>query len=318
MLIWDSEANRGDLVGRIAGAQVWRQLEARKKQMLDQYDAAKSCGGARIVQTHHGLIAESQFRAWLLGFVPKRFGVTSGFIILQGQPDTTKVRHFDVIIYDQWASPVLWVENDPDRSDAGMSQAVPAEHVRAVFEVKAAFTSRSVEQAIQHIRDLDSLRWRSEPMLQKAGYNRFLPPDFYAAIVYFELRPQERPKVALLSKFVSGDINNRPDVLILRGDGVPPEFSGRIKVLYSAGTPPVEFGPKGKDLVPMATSRCKPLNGGYYAADIAWKPSVFSSFAFDLVERLNGTYRPGTISSWDAMSWPDHPDLGDMNPLNET
>lgn len=317
MLVWNNEANRADLVGRIAGTQVWRQLEVKKKQMLDQYDAARSRANARRVQTHHGLVAEAEFRNWLSGFLPKRFGVASGFIILQGAPATATLTHFDVIIYDQWASPVLWVEDDPDRSVAGMSQAVPAEHVRAVLEVKAAFTPRSIDQGTQHIRDLDSLRWRSEPLLQKAGFNRFLPPDFYAAVVYFELRPQERSKIALLSKFVSGDISNRPDVLILRGDGVPPEYSARIKVLYSTGTPPVEFGPKGKDLVPHATSRCRPLNGTYYAADIMWNASAFSTFAFDLVARLNGTYRPGAISSWDAMSWPVRPGLEDMNPFKD-
>lgn len=76
--------------------------------------------------------SESGFR-----ILPKRYGVTSGFIISQSVPNLEDFVHYDVIIYDQLDSPVLWVEGSPDSSLQGRSKAIPVEYVCGVIEVKA-------------------------------------------------------------------------------------------------------------------------------------------------------------------------------------
>src|SRR4051812_19125465 len=92
-----------------------------------------------------------------MAVLPKRYGVTSGYIISQGLWGNVKAPHFDVIIYDLLNAPVLWVEDHPDTSAAGRSMAIPAEHVLGVIEVKSALAPTSMKQAVEHLRDLAPL-----------------------------------------------------------------------------------------------------------------------------------------------------------------
>ena len=62
--------------------------------------------------------------------------------------------HFDVIIYDALESPVLWVDGTEDNSIAGRKRAIPARHVRAVFEVKATLTPKHAKDAINKLSTL--------------------------------------------------------------------------------------------------------------------------------------------------------------------
>ncbi|WP_354066846.1 DUF6602 domain-containing protein [Chryseobacterium limigenitum] len=73
--------------------------------MLAAYDIAKDQESNRQVKTRHGLVSESQFRKWLSEFLPKRYGVTSGFIISPGISNSEQMVHYDVIIYDQLLLP---------------------------------------------------------------------------------------------------------------------------------------------------------------------------------------------------------------------
>lgn len=124
----------------------------------------------------HGEAGEAWVRRWLETFLPKRYGVTSGYIVSQGQTEAVKLPHFDVIIYDQLESPVLWVETSPDLTAAGASRAIPAEFVRSVLEVKATFTTASVSDAIGHLQDLEPLLGidRPEEPLKNSFSNAFL------------------------------------------------------------------------------------------------------------------------------------------------
>ena len=110
-------------VRRIGGTSPWEQMLGQRQEMLDAFDAAKRKTKAHIVKTHHGRVAEAVFREWLAGFLPKRFAVTSGFIVSQGQRGETTFPHYDVIIYDQLEAPVLWVDDNPDASSSGTSRS---------------------------------------------------------------------------------------------------------------------------------------------------------------------------------------------------
>src|SRR5438128_1692670 len=121
-------------------SQCWRQFLTARQEMLDAFDRARHKAASHEVETYHGKVAEAEFRKWLTDFLPKKYGVTSGYIVSPGLKSTEKTPHFDIIIYDQLESPILWVEGDPDVSLQGRVRALPVEYVRAVLEVKSRFS----------------------------------------------------------------------------------------------------------------------------------------------------------------------------------
>lgn len=153
--------------------------------MLAVYDIAREQEGNRQVKTRHGLVAEARFRRWLSEFLPKRYGVTSGFVISPGISSFEYMVHYDVIIYDQLESPVLWVEDNPGSSEQGKSLAVPVEYVRAVIEVKS-FNTKSAKQAVEQLSKLKPLLSRVD--LPNSRGKIYLPTNFFCATLFFELR----------------------------------------------------------------------------------------------------------------------------------
>ena len=77
------------------GVQGWRQLLSMKESILGQYDLARSRAASHEVQVFHGRVAEAAVREWLAEFLPQRYGVTPGYIVSQGLPETVPLRHFD-------------------------------------------------------------------------------------------------------------------------------------------------------------------------------------------------------------------------------
>src|SRR5262245_32291332 len=122
---------------RFIGTSGWEQLMGQRKELLDAFDAGKRKSKAHEVETYHGVVADAVLRQWLGEFLPKRFGVTPGYVVSQKESGKTKFPHFDVIIYDQLNAPILWVEDHPDVSEGGKSRAIPVELVRSVLEVKS-------------------------------------------------------------------------------------------------------------------------------------------------------------------------------------
>jgi hypothetical protein len=87
----------------------WKEFNRQRTTMLSKYFDAKGNAENHEVQTEHGVAAEAIFREFLKGLLPKRFDVTSGYIIpdLLAVSPTYVLPHFDVIIYDALESPVL-------------------------------------------------------------------------------------------------------------------------------------------------------------------------------------------------------------------
>jgi hypothetical protein len=59
--------------------QGWKQFLTARKEMLDAFDRAREKSSLHEVATYHGKVAEAEFRKWLGSFLPKRYGVTSGY-----------------------------------------------------------------------------------------------------------------------------------------------------------------------------------------------------------------------------------------------
>lgn len=275
-----------------------RQLLTARQEMLDAFDKARAQSRAHEVEVYHGRVAEAACRKWLRGFLPRRYGVTSGYVVSTGIPATERLPHFDVIIYDRLESPVLWVEDSPDSSEQGRSRAIPVEYVRAVLEVKSRFSRATVKSAVEHLSDLAPLMGVDE-----AGerYRLCLPDSFFCACIFYELRQKESSDWEALEELVEPGFALRGfgGGIILRGEGHQIPATGRL-TLSKSNQPLQRMGGGSSPLLNgTAVSASREVVPTHHAVSmLVWFVENFSMFAFDMVRLLNGTYEPGRISSF--------------------
>lgn len=280
-------------------AQGWKQFLTARKEMLDAYDQAREKSKKHEVETYHGNVADAEFRNWLKNFLPKKYAVTPGYIISQGVEDTQKAPHYDVIIYDQLESPILWIESSPDLKTQGRSLAIPAEYVKGVIEVKSHFSSTTVMKAIEHLSDMQYLMQGVDNPGER--YKLYLPPEFFCSIVFFELRKSEERSRTALNRIVEG-IGLRGFIggLILRGEGHKKEVTGRIGLLRSKTPEKSSLERKENTLLTgfAKADSIKIKDDLHFSAMLMWMEPNFSQFAFDLFAFLQGTYETGRLSSF--------------------
>lgn len=283
-------------------SQGWKQVHTARKEMLSAFDAAKEKGKKHEVEVYHGKVAEAVFRSWLSSFLPKRYAVTSGYIVSQGLDDTNKTPHFDVIIYDALESPVLWVEDDPDLSSAGKSLAIPCEHVKAVLEIKSRFSNKTVIDGIRHLGDLTPLMSGIDATLER--YKLYLPPNFFCGIVFFELLKEDDRSRKALNDMVQGiNLRGFAGGMIFRGEGHSKEMTAKIDLLRSETEMKSDLEQKDHNLLKgfcMADS-LKVKDDLHFGAMLMWAEPNFAQFSFDLIARLQGIYEPGRLSSFYGM-----------------
>lgn len=271
--------------------------------MLAAYDIAKDQDSNRQVKVRHGLVAEAEFRKWLSEFLPKRYGVTSGYIISPGISSKEHMVHYDVIIYDQLESPVLWVEDNPDSSGQGKSLAIPVEYVSAVIEVKSAFNRQSAKQVVEQLSKLKPLLARVDPPNSRAKL--YLPHNFFCATVFFELRKEDEKDFAALDELVNATMIRRFfGGMILRADTEYKLDSGKIFFRNEN----VDTGPNNSSRLSFwSSSKClKYTDDSYFSLLLNYSETYFSEFAFDILALLKGTYQPHVLSSLHCMgstSW---------------
>lgn len=287
--------------------QGWKQFLTSRTEMLTAFDSAREKASAHEIEVYHGKVAEAQLRQWLSGFLPKRFGVTSGYIVSPGIKDGTKVPHFDVIIYDALESPVLWIEEDPDVSKAGRSMAIPVEYVLGVLEVKATMTAASTKKAIEHLADLKALL--QGPDAPSERYKLHLPQRFFCGIVHFQLCKDAEYSEAALSNILGGiDLRGFMGGLVLRGEGLSKPVSGRMTVLQGKEPISSSIG-KGKQSLlgsmPLSAS-IKITESFHLGTMLMWSESGFAQFAFDMLAMMRGTYEIGRLSSFYGMGSSRH------------
>lgn len=271
----------------------WKQFLIARDEMLSAYDRAKVHSSHRPVQTEHGNVAEGEFRKWLSEYLPKRYGVTSGYIISPGLPRTEPTVHYDVIIYDQLESPVLWVEGNPDSSDQGRSRAIPVEYVQGVIEVKSRFNKASAKKAVEQLSRLQPLLAQVEPANQPVKLH--LPANFFCATVFFELRKEDEMDFAAMDELVEATMIRRfYGGYILRAEKLGGYYSGRIKFVKE----PVNVEPHSKSLAFHAESKCiQAYKDTYFRLLLDHSETYFSEFAFNILAILKGNYHPDVISS---------------------
>ena len=285
-------ANRQSSLKMQIPNQGWKQFLTGRDEMLDSYDRARVHSSKRTVQTGHGNVAEAAFRKWLSDFLPKRYGITSGYIISQGVPNSEDFVHYDVIIYDQLESPVLWVEGNPDSSSQGKSMAIPVEYVCGVIEVKAVFNKKSVQQAVEQLQKLRPLMGFIMPSIHDHRF--YLPKNFFCATVFYELHKENEREFSALDALLEGsDLRGFYGGYILRPESHEKYSSGKISFEYLKE----DVKPNNSSLLFWANSKCKKVNELYLRARLLHSETHFSEFAFDIIALLKSTYRPYALSS---------------------
>lgn len=262
----------------------WDQFLTARDRMLHIYDDAKRAAVDHPVQVHHGVAAEQAVREWLAGFLPRRFGVTAGSI--RGQLKRhEKNRHFDIIIYDQLESPILWAPHDDDRSRPGTMRIIPVEHVCAVLEVKAALNRASLRAAYAKLAELAPFMEKVDP--PEAPYPTHLRANAVLCPLFFELRHGDNDP-ALLDRLWELHFP-RPvyGPIVLRGEGRPPNETGRIQTMQSDG-PQQEMAFPGGLLGAIYISETTAVDDMHLGSSIQWSDLTFSTFAFDLLALMSG------------------------------
>jgi hypothetical protein len=279
-------------------SQGWKQLLTGRQKILDAYDRAREQAQAHEVETYHGRVAEAEFRRWLSDFLPKRYAVTSGYIVSAGLRSKDKIPHFDVIIYDYLESPVLWIEDNPDSSEQGWSLAIPVEHVRAVLEVKSRFYTKAVKDAIEHLSDLRPLMNAVDQPSER--YKLHLSPKFCCGVVFAELRMDDASSDLALRTMVNGvSLRSFLGGLVLRGEGHTAPLTGRIALTQSEEAQDLKLHGKPGHLLKWGMTKTVELaEEVHIGATINWAEYHFAQFAFDLIAMIQGTYQPGRLSSF--------------------
>jgi hypothetical protein len=194
------------------------------------------------------------------------------------------------------------VEDHSDVSNQGRSLAIPVEYVRGVLEVKSQFSAKTVVDAIDHLNDLQPLMGSVDDAEER--YKLHLPANFFCGLIFFELRTEHQHSEAALLKLISGaSLRGFFGGLILRGEGVPLDASGKLSLVESETSMESTIkNTKGSLLAGFAmTGTNQVAEKIHLGAMLIWTETSFSQFAFDLVAVMQGTYEMGRLSSFYGM-----------------
>jgi hypothetical protein len=179
-----------DINEKCFGSFGWRQFWQNRIDILSEYDRLKGLNKNQPVKISHGVALEAKIRDWLSSFLPKKYAVTSGYIIPDIVVDDYLLRHFDVIIYNQLDAPVLWIDDNLDTSINGQKKAIPAKYVQCVIEIKATLSKTHISDSIQKLSELNQLK-------------EYLPPTFSCSSIFAEIANDTANNLKVLEPFVN-------------------------------------------------------------------------------------------------------------------
>lgn len=293
------------------GSVGWREFASNRTAILAKYDIAKEKGASRPVKTEHGVTGEAAIREWLTEFLPRKYGVTSGFIV----PDLVetpgfKLYHYDVIIFDALNAPILWVDDNPDQSQQGRKRAIPAKYVHCVLEVKASFGADPAREAFNKLRQINEIA-------------AHLPSQFSSAVIFMELPVSLASQGKLLrhllpdpaihafwgGMLMRSAVNNEMIglVTLFKGEGKPGSVQNnetiplakdidQLNIFINAdGACVIAENAGGAEFVSdgvsnwMVSKQFTPcFCEGDLCVNLAWSANGFSQFALHLLSRLEG------------------------------
>ncbi len=172
------------------GQHGWKEFFTNRKNILSEYDRLLDLTVNRPIKVSHGQGVEAFLRTWLAEFLPKKYGVTSGYIIPNLYNETT-LFHFDIIIYNQLEAPILWTEGNEDQSAQGKYRAIPAKNVACVIEVKSRLTKKSVKDSLAKLNQTESFKEQLSPL-------------YTCGIIFIELKKEDENKEIILKELFKG------------------------------------------------------------------------------------------------------------------
>lgn len=291
------------------GQHGWKEFNRNRKDILSELDKILEQTENRPIQVAHGIGVEAYLRKWLSEFLPKKYGVTSGYIIPDLYDNSLKLYHYDIIIYNQLDAPILWTEGNFDQSEQGKYRAIPAKHVVAVYEVKSRLTKSNIADALNKLN-------------QTADFSSQLNPLYSCGIIFIDLKENENNNESIIKELIKGkDIVGFTGGLILRYEGdhsstglirlfdIKPEdnidnkhYKPIAKTIdslniYLTEEGSLQIAEQGGGAKLVATSNnnwsvsktygitCKEGNKSIH---IDWSRSNFSDFCIDLISSLEG------------------------------
>lgn len=278
----------------------YMQLWANKKRLLDSYNIAFIRSKGHAIHTSHGNVAEAEFRKWLEKFLPKKYGVTSGYVVSQNTCIILpQLLHYDVIIYNALECPILDIEENPDESTQGKKRVIPAEFVRAVIEVKSTLSLKTIKDANKKLKELNCLLFDFEKDNINNPYNGKLDPNFFTVSVFFELKSSDFTNENLFRNLVDVEVQRHFTNIILRAEGEDEEITGMSNRLCCDEKIDICFN----TLLNTPILCDKLFENKYEGVSLTWSKSNFSIFAFSVLNLLNGTYRQGYVPSFYGLNF---------------
>lgn len=277
------------------------QLILNKKNLLACYDIALIRSKTHKVQTSHGNVVEAEFRKWLSNFLPKKYGVTSGYIISQSMDVRMEnLSHYDVIIYDALECPIFDVEANQDESNQGLRRVIPAEHIHMVIEVKSTLTYKSITDANKKLQELEPLLFNSE-VDELGPYNGKLKPNFVTQSLFFELKESEFKKEQIFRTLFEHNLSRHFGSIILRAQGKDDSLTGITKSIAGDSKVPMMFNGLDSGFTIYADVV---KDDKYHGGVLNWSNINFSDFALNTLNLLNCTYRQGFAPSLYGLNLP--------------
>ncbi|MEX5217411.1 MAG: hypothetical protein NW701_06250 [Nitrospira sp.] len=289
------------------GMHGWREFRQNRKDILAEFDRLREITQNRPVQMAHGQGVEAYLRKWLSEFLPKKWAITSGYVIPILYKDNIKLYHYDIIIYDCLNAPVLWTEGNQDDSVQGKSRAIPAKNVAAILEVKSRLNRKSVQDMVNKLLEID--RFKDQ-----------LPDTFFSSGIFVDLREEDNGQSAILESMIQfGVVHRFMGAMVLRYEG-DESATGVVRLFADDGDNSntnasklarpiddlaihmtedgsVQMSERGAGVIAVATDDHTWSMSKVYSsfmsrdglsANIAWSHSGFAEFCIDMVSLLDG------------------------------
>jgi hypothetical protein len=171
-----------------------------------------------------------------------------------------------------------------------------------VLEVKAAFSPRSVDDAMDHLKDLQPLMGGRDDPQDK--YKLHLPTTFSCGLVFFEIRKEQQFSESSLAKLVAGvQFRGFFGGVILRGEGHVVAATARLSLAQSKTPIKSTIGATKNSLLRGVgmTESVRVTDDVHLGAILTWTEPNFSQFGFDVIAMMQGTYEIGRLSSFYGM-----------------
>ncbi len=292
------------------GQHGWKQFYRNRKDILDEFDKIYEQQANRPVKTAHGDGVEAYLRKWLSEFLPKKYAVTSGYIIPNLYDDSKTLYHYDIIIYQVLEAPVLWAEGNYDNSQQGKYLAIPAKYVVAVYEVKSRLTKKSIVDSIDKLKEINSFKDQ-------------LPATYHSGVIYLDLKESEVKKNHLIKDlhkgkeahgFIGGMVlryesdDTSTGVISLNSIEAPDSEDNLLPLAKKIDDLDIYLTENGNaQLAESGGGATFVYTGEYWAVsksygvrhtsknlilNLSWSRSGFSEFCIRLINLLDGNYDP--------------------------